>query len=513
MHIRSIFTLNAPLLLKNNAHISLFRLLKVTGALTEEENQSILYQNLKTNEALHMGTKEKNITVAGYLGPRSFSERSPKAYNAAVEAQKMALLRDEVKPEESKLELILGGGKRSKHRCYTLGFTVNPQAMAAGSAPVNKVMLQPENKAYVIKFLQLLTEALMGPVETLVSQEELDLARTQREIDVPFTFGLVQNYLFSKSQSHPIIHTIFCTDFQLASAQLNYSNFGEVELQETLGAVGGLHVDGNDSPNHWTTLLNLSNLPEGCSGGRTLVTSTRTYFQWTPQGRAAAVFRAVHPHLSIGPAAIDPNLDREPSHFEMPEGDEELDPEMYISARVMAVGYAKDHIMKKSPEIQRNLTPALYKQAPYTKTNTPDRLPEALLAFGTVENQATWYAMAFALNQARNVQNNPSLVPLTATEISHNFRFISEDGTVSMPIMHMIQATLQGNSAAAKRSLHRIKWIESDKLCRSILSQHWFPTPSKKSKRISWTSKKGTIEWVAQSAIGFTFYHFPEVNK
>lgn len=143
----------------------------------------------------YLGTEAKHATVAGYLDPPSFKERSPKAYEAAVKVQEMVLLRDEKKPNESKLELILGGGKRSKQRCYKLGFTVNPQGMTAGSAPVNAVMLQPENTAYVKRFLQLVTDALMGPVRTVVSKEELDLVGLQAEIDVPFTFGTAEKGL------------------------------------------------------------------------------------------------------------------------------------------------------------------------------------------------------------------------------------------------------------------------------------------------------------------------------
>lgn len=181
-----------------SANSYVFRLLRAKGALTEDENKSILYHHVKTDEVCFLGTPENNRTLAGYLDPKSFHKRSPRAYAAAVEAQKMALKRDEKRPTESKLELILGGGHQRSPRTYQLGFTVNPQVTATGSAPVNKVMLEPENRAYVIKFLQLITEALMGSVETIVSQEELDLLAMQREIDVPFTFGSTTNYLFSK---------------------------------------------------------------------------------------------------------------------------------------------------------------------------------------------------------------------------------------------------------------------------------------------------------------------------
>ncbi|KAF7865426.1 hypothetical protein EAF04_006402 [Stromatinia cepivora] len=472
--------LNKHLAIARNSEIP--KLLTTKGALTEAENGSMLYHHLKTNEAVYLGTEKNNRTTAGYLDPKSYHQKSPKAYAAAVKAQKLALQRDEKRPSESKLEMILGGGRRATPRCYKLGFTVNPQALAAGSAPVNKVILQ--NQAYVIDFLKSITEALIGSVETIVSAEELDLVARQREIDVPFTFGSAANYLFT-------------------SLQLNYSELSQASLQSALGSVGGLHADANDSPNHWTSLLCLSNMPSTYFGGRSAITSIRTYTEFPPKGKGVLVFRAVHPHLSIGPAEMEEDSARKPWHFEMPEGDEELDSARYITSRCMAVGYPKEHIIKKSPEIQRNLTPLLYKQKPDTRTNTPEKLPEALLAFGTKENQATWYAMAEAKNQARNVQNDSLFVPLTAAEIAHNHRYSLEDGSIATPDFRRIQNTLLGNSAAAKDSTHHENWEASNKFNRGLLSQRFFPT-SRGSGATSWTSKGGPIKLVEQSEIGST---------
>ncbi|KAJ8068880.1 hypothetical protein OCU04_002564 [Sclerotinia nivalis] len=472
--------LNKHLAIARNSEIP--KLLRVKGALTEAENASMLYHHLKTNETAYLGTERNNRTTAGYLDPKSYHQKSPKAYAAAVKAQKLALQRDDKRPSESKLEMILGGGRRANPRCYKLGFTVNPQALAAGSAPVNKFIL--ENQAYVIDFLKSITEALIGPVETIVSAEELDLVAKQREIDVPFTFGSAANYLFT-------------------SLQLNYSDLDQTSLQSALGSVGGLHVDANDSPNHWTSLLCLSNMPSNYFGGRSAITSIRTYTEFPPKGKGVLVFRAVHPHLSIGPAQMEEHSARKPWHFEMPEGDEELDPARYITSRCMAVAYPKEHIMKKSPEIQRNLTPLLYKQRPDTKTNTPEKLPEALLAFGTKENQATWYAMAEAKNQARNVQNDSLFVPLTAAEIAHNHRYSLEDGSIATPDVSRIQNTLLGNSATAKDSTHHKNWEASNEFNKELLSQRFFPT-TRKSGGTSWTSKGGPIKLVEQSEIGYT---------
>ncbi|EDO01025.1 predicted protein [Sclerotinia sclerotiorum 1980 UF-70] len=418
--------LNKHLAIARNSEIP--KLLTINGALTEVENASILYHHLKTNEIVYLGTERNNRTTAGYLDPKSYHQKSPKAYTAAIRAQKMALQRDDRKPSESKLEMILGGGRRANPRCYTLGFTVNPQALATGSGPVNKAML--ENQAYVIEFLGSITEALIGPVEAVVSAEELELVARQREIDVPFTFGSAANYLFA-------------------------------------------------------------------------ITSIRTYTEFPPKGKGVLVFRAVHPHLSIGPAEMEEHSTRKPSHFEMPEGDEELDPARYIHSRCMAVGYPKERIMKKSPEIQRNLTPLLYNQRPDTKTNTPEKLPEALLAFGTKENQGTWYAMAEAKNQARNFQNNSLFLPSTAAEIAHNHRYYSEDGSIATPNISRIQNTLLGNSAAAKDSMHYKNWKASDKFNRELLSQGFFRV-ARKCGGASWTSKEGPIELVEESEIGST---------
>ncbi|APA10845.1 hypothetical protein sscle_07g056150 [Sclerotinia sclerotiorum 1980 UF-70] len=472
--------LNKHLAIARNSEIP--KLLTINGALTEVENASILYHHLKTNEIVYLGTERNNRTTAGYLDPKSYHQKSPKAYTAAIRAQKMALQRDDRKPSESKLEMILGGGRRANPRCYTLGFTVNPQALATGSGPVNKAML--ENQAYVIEFLGSITEALIGPVEAVVSAEELELVARQREIDVPFTFGSAANYLF-------------------ALLQLSYSDLDQVSLQNSLGNVGGLHADANDSPNHWTSLLCLSNMPSNYFGGRTAITSIRTYTEFPPKGKGVLVFRAVHPHLSIGPAEMEEHSTRKPSHFEMPEGDEELDPARYIHSRCMAVGYPKERIMKKSPEIQRNLTPLLYNQRPDTKTNTPEKLPEALLAFGTKENQGTWYAMAEAKNQARNFQNNSLFLPSTAAEIAHNHRYYSEDGSIATPNISRIQNTLLGNSAAAKDSMHYKNWKASDKFNRELLSQGFFRV-ARKCGGASWTSKEGPIELVEESEIGST---------
>lgn len=235
------------------------------------------------------------------------------------------------------------------------------------------------------------------------------------------------------------------------------------------------------------------------------MTSTRLYVEFPQQGKGASVFRAVHPHISIGPERTD--QDREPCHFEMPEGNEELDPDTYISARCMAVGYAKDTIMTRSPEIQRVLTPLLYKQEPNTKTNHPESLPDALLAFGTRENQANWHAMSYAKNHARDLRNGSVFVPLTAEEIAHNFRYIADDKSVATPDVNRIRITLLGNSANAKNDLHSRKWAASDKLNREIISQRWFPVPPKKGAGgpTRYVSKGGPTKWVEVSEIGSTF--------
>lgn len=277
-------------------------------------------------------------------------------------------------------------------------------------------------------------------------------------------------------------------------------------MENTLGLVGGLHVNGNDSRNHWTSLLSLSNLPNDCAAGRTLQTATRTYVEFPPKGKGVIVFRAVHPHLSIGPSAIDPDSVRKPYPFQMPENDEELDPAKYVTTRCLAVGYPKRHIMEKSPEIQRNIAPVIFKKEPenLTSTNTPDRHPLSLLAFGTRENQNQWYAMAFARNHARTLQSNPSIVPLTAAEIAHMFRYISEDGTIATPDVVRIQFTLVANSADFRNTKEFKKWEDSNRFCQGQLSQHWFPI----------VEKSGPVEWVKQDEIGSTFQHLdPEVSS
>lgn len=128
------------------------------------------------------------------------------------------------------------------------------------------------------------------------------------------------------------------------------------------------------------------------------------------------------------------------------------------------------------------------------------------MAFGDRENQVEWYAMAFAKNQARTLQNNSSLVPLTAAEIAHNFRYISEDGSIATPMVERIQMTLDSNSATAKNHPHAKKWADWDKFCRELKSQHWFPVPTKSGRvPTKWIGKSGPINWVEQSAIGSTF--------
>lgn len=157
----------------------------------------------------------------------------------------------------------------------------------------------------------------------------------------------------------------------LATAQLNISDVGDVKLEVSLGQVGRTHINFNDDLRRWTVLLSLDNIPGRYWPGRTMITSLRVYAVMAPG--CALVFKAVHPHLSLGPI---PMRDSKRNLYEPSALVTRLDPNEYMYLRAKIPVYPRTKIMNSSPALIRNITPKLY----LPENSLPFSRPEALAA-------------------------------------------------------------------------------------------------------------------------------------
>ncbi|KAG4429024.1 hypothetical protein IFR05_015497 [Cadophora sp. M221] len=117
---------------------------------------------------------------------------------------------------------------------WTMGATINPQQTSIQSAAVNKAML--DNPDLVVEVMHKISLAAVEVLESVVPLELLNMPKRHADKNVPFVYGHEDNKYFT-------------------SCQLNYSSIDGLSLKISLGAVGGLHLDGKDDPPSWTVLM------------------------------------------------------------------------------------------------------------------------------------------------------------------------------------------------------------------------------------------------------------------
>lgn len=201
-----------------------------------------------------------------------------------------------------------------------------------------------------------------------------------------------------------------------------------------------------------------------------MITAFRTYAVMAPF--TVLIFKAVHPHISLGPIKMG-NSPRA-AYVQTIASVPYLDPKIYIYARLMIVNYPKRSIMEDSPILARTTTSSLLRGEEGLDCTSPQSLPSALMAFGTLRNQWEYLAKADAFNKTRVARLNSSYIIPSASTIASGFQW-REKEEAQNPDISKIQAVLDGNDAGVVANIERDKkWLEYTEKCYGLLSQRSF---------------------------------------
>ncbi|KAF7865432.1 hypothetical protein EAF04_006407 [Stromatinia cepivora] len=447
-------------------------LLKVAGHLTKEEDDAICCHELQSGQPYYVASGPEDddpVHTLQYFGQKHVENITP-AFEAMKAAREIAH-RKGIGPDsrddvcEFEQRLIGSKTKPAEARSYPQGFTVTPQEDSICAAPVNAAMIK--NDELTGNLNQLIAIAAVHLLASCAPKELLGRLARQAESAVPLTFGDEDNKFFS-------------------TVQYNYSATGIGLLEMSIGDVGALHIDGHDDPTLWTVLLMLSNIPVGYWPGRTFISSLRVYAAMGPM--TAMVFKAVHPHISLGPIPMG-SSERVPYKWYLPDSIQIMDPKFYQMGRLAAVCYPKKAIMRKSPALIRRSTPAILQKTSGLRSSLPEAHPVAIAAFGTRRNQMEYLARLEAYDMATQVRINPALIMPPADSFVQKWRW-KENGIIMTPRATRVQAVIDGN-----RSGEEDPWYSSyQKKCEAVLSMKWFNG-----------KKKGNSHWVSTGNIGSTF--------
>ncbi|KAB8296385.1 hypothetical protein EYC80_009135 [Monilinia laxa] len=444
-------------------------LLKVPGHLTKEEDDSICCHELESGQPYYVSAgpeDESPIHTVQYFGQEDVETITP-AYEAMKEAREIALRKGigpKSRSDVSEFEQLMSTSKTRNRRFYPQGFTITPQEDAICAAPVTAVMM--DNAETTGKLNRLIAIAARHLLESCAPKEVLDHLKKQSESAVPLTFGDEHNKYFS-------------------TVQYNYSGADVASLELAIGDVGALHIDGHDDPTLWTVLLILSNIPKGYWPGRTFISSLRVYATMGPM--TALIFKAVHPHVSMGPISME-NSNRAPYQSYLPKSIEIMDHRLYHYSRLAAVCYPKKTIMRKSPALIRRSTPAILQRRIGLRSSLPEAHPVAIAAFGSCRNQMEFLARLEAHDMMTQVRINPALIMPSADWFAQKWRW-RQDGEIMTPTVSRIQAVIDGPSDEDS------EWYAAyQKKCEAVLSMSWFSA-----------RKKGSSHWVTAQEIGSTF--------
>ncbi|TGO82810.1 hypothetical protein BPOR_0754g00050 [Botrytis porri] len=330
-------------------------LLKVAGHTSKVEDGAACCHEMFFNQPYYVasGPEDKNpVFIAQYFGENDVKNVTS-AYEAMKEAREIAHRKsadpnsqDDISEFEQRM---VGNSKKKilKRRAYVQGFTITQQQDAICAAPVNAAII--EHAEFTGKLNQLVAIAAGRLLANCAPKEVLDRLAKQAESAIPVTFGHEDNKFFS-------------------TVQYNYSGVEIASLEMSLGNFGALHIDGNDDSAMWTVLLVLSNIPESYWPGRTFISSLRIYATMGPM--TALVFKAVHPHISLGP---------------IPMGESKR-------LRLVAVCYPKKPVIRETPALLRRSTPKVLRTIKGVRSSLPEAHPVAIAAFGTLRNQMEFLA-------------------------------------------------------------------------------------------------------------------------
>jgi len=211
------------------------------------------------------------------------------------------------------------GGREDRGRAYTVGFTKERQHGLFRSA--RATVRSPAYACRNAKLVSKIAWAVMRIIRYGLPPKEFGILDQRSYAEVSLTFGHEENTFVS-------------------TVQVNFSEAGE-KLNE-LGFVGGLHVDKSDDPARYTVAISLANIPANHHPGRLLLTAHRLY--WITAPYTAFIFKAVHPHVSLGHVPSDPRYQQYAPTLPIPT----LDPNLFALNRLLLVCYPSELAMRQS---------------------------------------------------------------------------------------------------------------------------------------------------------------------
>ncbi|KAF7959727.1 hypothetical protein EAE96_001337 [Botrytis aclada] len=467
-----------------NQHLAIIKnsecpeLLKEAGHTSKEEDEAACCHEMFFNQPYYVASGPKDedpVFTAQFFGEEDVKDITP-AYEAMKEVREIAHRKgadSNSRNDVSEFEQRMMGGSKMKlrqRRSYVQGFTITQQQDSICAAPVNAAII--DNAESTGRLNQLVAIAASHLLANCAPKEVLDRLAKQAESAVPVTFGHEDNRFFS-------------------TVQYNYSGTEMASLEMSLGNFGALHIDGNDDSAMWTVLLVLSNIPESYWPGRTFISSLRIYATMGPM--TALVFKAVHPHISLGPIPMGES--KRLQYVYLPEKTHIMDPVLYNRSRLVAVCYPKENIIRETPALIRRSTPKILQTIKGVRSSLPEAHSIAIAAFGTYRNQTEFLARLEAHDKAKMHRINLSLKMPTADLFVQLWSW-EENGVTMTPRVSRIQAVLDSDGETKEC------YEKYSKKCDAILSMSWFNG-----------YKKTKTNWVSTENIGSTFAHLDPLTS
>jgi len=186
--------INKSLAIARNTEIP--ALLQETGEMTPAEDRQIQYHHLLSGQPVYVGRPGEEVFDCIFLDEQAI--RSHVNVHAWMCELRQLLLRrsKDSKSKNSAFEMTMGNGSEAKTRCYTMGFSINPQETSIQTAAVNSTTVKnPSEVATVTRLVALITTALL---EAYVTEDILRMLEKQADTDVPLTMGHETNRYTSK---------------------------------------------------------------------------------------------------------------------------------------------------------------------------------------------------------------------------------------------------------------------------------------------------------------------------
>jgi hypothetical protein len=149
-----------------------------------------------------VGKEEEEVWFGTYLDEKAVFEIPTVGDNMSKLREILLICREGRYSDSCAMEVIFAGrdftgDKLRCRRSYKLGFTTTPDETRAGMASTNTAMLQ--NKDKIATMIRLIANVAKNVLEAHAPKEILDILKHQASVDVPMTFGSMENKYFSKS--------------------------------------------------------------------------------------------------------------------------------------------------------------------------------------------------------------------------------------------------------------------------------------------------------------------------